>query len=66
MQKCPVYTMTTGSFAYTEKDLSMPLCARDYKNMNLCCYAITGFAKYEEVQPTLRASGGDYGGAVKQ
>ena len=67
VQKCPAYTMTTGSFAYTEKDLSMPLCARDHKNMNLCCYAITGFAKYEEVQPTLRASGGDYGGgAVKQ
>ena len=40
----------------------MTLQARDYKDPPIACYAITQFAQYSEAPPTLRASGGDYGG----
>ena len=67
--ECPVYTMTTGSFAQVAEDKAPTVLARDYKDPTTVCYGIgrdtfnhsktSPFAPTvaEEVQPTLVAKG---------
>lgn len=67
--ECPVYTMTTGSFAQVSEDMAPTVLARDYKDPTTVCYGIgrdtfnhsktSPFAPTmaEEVQPTLVAKG---------
>ena len=67
--ECPVYSMTTGSFAQVSEDMAPTVLARDYKDPTAVCYGIgrdtfnhsktSPFAPTmaEEVQPTLVAKG---------
>ena len=67
--ECPVYSMTTGSFAQVSEDMAPTVLARDYKDPTAVCYGIgrdtfnhsktSPFAPTmaEEVQPTLVAQG---------
>ena len=67
--ECPVYTMTTGSFAQVAEDKAPTVLARDYKDPTAVCYGIGrdtfnhsktspfGPSVSEEVQPTLVAKG---------
>ena len=67
--ECPVYSMTTGSYAQVSKDMAPTVLARDYKDPTAVCYGIgrdtfnhsktSPFAPTvaEEVQPTLVAKG---------
>jgi DNA (cytosine-5)-methyltransferase 1 len=66
---CPVYSVTTGSFAQVSEDMAPTVLARDYKDPTTVCYGIgrdtfnhsksSPFAPtfVEEVQPTLVAKG---------
>ena len=67
--ECPVYSMTTGSFAQVSEDMAPTVLARDYKDPTAVCYGIgrdtfnhsktSTFAPTMavEVQPTLVAKG---------
>ena len=67
--ECPVYSMTTGSFAQVSEEMAPTVLARDYKDPTAVCYGIgrdtfnhsktSPFAPtmVEEVQPTLVAKG---------
>jgi DNA (cytosine-5)-methyltransferase 1 len=67
--ECPVYSMTTGSFAQVSEDMAPTVLARDYKDPTAVCYGIgrdtfnhsktSPFAPTMavEVQPTLVAKG---------
>jgi DNA (cytosine-5)-methyltransferase 1 len=67
--ECPVYSMTTGSFAQVSEDMAPTVLARDYKDPTAVCYGIgrdtfnhsktSPFSPTMavEVQPTLVAKG---------
>ena len=67
--ECPVYSMTTGSFAQVSENTAPTVLARDYKDPTAVCYGIgrdtfnqgknAKFAPTfaEETQPTLVAKG---------
>ena len=67
--ECPVYSMTTGSFAQVSENTAPTMLARDYKDPTAVCYGIgrdtfnqgknAKFAPTfeEETQPTLVAKG---------